>query len=98
MDLARDSLNLDVIYGDTDSVMINTRSTNLAEVKAIGGKVSERMWERKVAYVALFCHFLTIFLFPDSFLCFFLLQVRKEVNALYRELEIDIDGVFKVNE
>jgi hypothetical protein len=22
--------------------------------------------------------------------------VRKEVNALYRELEIDIDGVFKV--
>eukprot|EP00047_Mylnosiga_fluctuans_P015821 m.49542 g.49542 ORF g.49542 m.49542 type:complete len:1491 (+) comp6134_c0_seq1:22-4494(+) len=59
VDLAREKLNLDVIYGDTDSVMINTRCTSLPEVKKIGN------------------------------------EMRKEVNSLYRELEIDIDGVFK---
>ena len=59
VDLAQESLNLDVIYGDTDSIMINTRSTDLAMVKKIGN------------------------------------QVKKEVNALYKELEIEIDGVFK---
>ena len=62
VDLAQDQLNLDVIYGDTDSIMINTRCTDLTEVKQIGNKV------------------------------------KKEVNALYKELEIEIDGVFKVND
>lgn len=33
-------LGLDVIYGDTDSIMINTNSENLTEVKQIGNKVS----------------------------------------------------------
>lgn len=32
-------MHLDVIYGDTDSIMINTNSTDLAEVKKIGNKV-----------------------------------------------------------
>lgn len=59
VDLAEESLNLDVIYGDTDSIMINTRTTDLALTKKIGN------------------------------------QVKKEVNALYKELEIEIDGVFK---
>jgi len=58
-DLAQDSLNLEVIYGDTDSIMINTRSQDLALVKQLGNRV------------------------------------KKEVNALYKELEIEIDGVFK---
>ena len=34
-------LGLDVIYGDTDSIMINTNSENLTEVKQIGNKVSQ---------------------------------------------------------
>eukprot|EP00048_Salpingoeca_helianthica_P009471 m.135750 g.135750 ORF g.135750 m.135750 type:complete len:1505 (+) comp14876_c1_seq4:44-4558(+) len=59
VDLTQTKLGLEVIYGDTDSIMINTKCTNLTEVKGMGG------------------------------------QVRKEVNALYKELEIDIDGVFK---
>lgn len=59
VDLAQDMLGLDVIYGDTDSIMINTRCDDLAETKRIGTKV------------------------------------KKEVNALYSELEIEIDGVFK---
>lgn len=59
VDLAQDTLNLDVIYGDTDSIMINTRCTDLTQVKKIGNKV------------------------------------KKEVNDLYKELEIEIDGVFK---
>jgi len=58
-DLAQDTLNLDVIYGDTDSIMINTRCTDLAQTKKIGQ------------------------------------QVKKEVNALYNELELELDGVFK---
>ena len=34
-------MNFDVIYGDTDSIMINTNSTDLAEVRKIGNKVSK---------------------------------------------------------
>lgn len=33
------ALGLDVIYGDTDSIMINTNSQDLKEVKKIGSKV-----------------------------------------------------------
>lgn len=40
VDLAQDKCNLDVIYGDTDSIMINTRCTDLAETKRIGNQVS----------------------------------------------------------
>eukprot|EP01134_Creolimax_fragrantissima_P008271 CFRG8271T1 len=57
--LARNALNLDVIYGDTDSIMVNTNKKDLKEVLEIGNKV------------------------------------KKEVNKLYRLLEIDIDGVYK---
>lgn len=39
VDLSQDQLGLDVVYGDTDSIMINTRSDDLKEVKAIGQKV-----------------------------------------------------------
>ena len=45
--------------GDTDSIMINTNSTDLAHVKDLGN------------------------------------QVKKEVNKLYRTLELEIDGFFK---
>lgn len=59
VDQATNSMGLDVIYGDTDSVMINTNSTDLDAVKKIG------------------------------------VQVTKEVNKLYKSLELDIDGIFK---
>jgi len=32
-------MNLDVIYGDTDSIMINTCSTDIEQVYKIGNKV-----------------------------------------------------------
>jgi DNA polymerase alpha subunit A len=57
--IAREKLGLEVIYGDTDSVMINTGKTDIAEVKKIGG------------------------------------AVKKEINSMYSNLEIDIDGIFK---
>ena len=34
-------MNLDVIYGDTDSIMINTNSTDMDQVFKLGNKVSE---------------------------------------------------------
>lgn len=60
--IAQDSLGLDVIYGDTDSIMINTRlskAEDLPKVKELGEKV------------------------------------KKEVNRLYRTLELEIDGIFR---
>ena len=57
--LAQDRCGLEVIYGDTDSIMINTNTDDLQDAKRLGN------------------------------------QVKREVNALYRRLEIDIDGVFK---
>ena len=59
VDLATNQLGLDIIYGDTDSVMINTNSTDLVAVKETGN------------------------------------MVKKEVNKLYKSLELDIDGIFK---
>lgn len=60
--IAEESVGLDVIYGDTDSIMINTRLSNtsdLAKVKELGE------------------------------------AVKKQVNRLYRTLELEIDGVFR---
>eukprot|EP00941_MAST-03F_sp_MAST-3F-sp1_P002310 g2310.t1 len=59
VDLAR-GMGYDVIYGDTDSIMINTNSTSLEDVKVIGSKI------------------------------------KKEVNNLYKLLEIEIDGIYKM--
>ena len=53
------SMNLDVIYGDTDSIMVNTGCSNIDQVYKIGNRI------------------------------------KSEVNRLYRQLEIDIDGVFR---
>ncbi|XP_048588403.1 DNA polymerase alpha catalytic subunit [Nematostella vectensis] len=36
-------MHLDVIYGDTDSIMINTNSTDLQEVKKVGNKVKSEV-------------------------------------------------------
>jgi DNA polymerase alpha subunit A len=57
--LAQTQLNMEVIYGDTDSIMINTNSTDLSHVKELG------------------------------------YQVKREVNKLYKTLELELDGVFK---
>ncbi|XP_073255535.1 DNA polymerase alpha catalytic subunit-like isoform X1 [Porites lutea] len=37
------NMGLDVIYGDTDSIMINTNSNDLAEVRKIGNKVKNEV-------------------------------------------------------
>ena len=57
-DLAQ-GMGYEVIYGDTDSIMIYTNSTDLDQVQEIGKKI------------------------------------KKEVNKMYRLLEIEIDGVYK---
>jgi len=62
VDIAQNSVGLDVIYGDTDSIMINTRvndESDIAQVNRLGEKV------------------------------------KKEVNKLYRTLELEIDGIFR---
>ncbi len=60
VDLATNKVGLEVIYGDTDSVMIHTASTDIKAVKEMGSRVI------------------------------------REVNALYKCLEIDIDGIFSM--
>ena len=57
--LSPPQLNLEVIYGDTDSIMINSNTRDLQEAE-------------KTAQL-----------------------VKKEVNKLYRLLEIDVDGIYK---
>lgn len=52
-------LNFDVIYGDTDSIMINSHSTDYDEVFKIGH------------------------------------SIKQAVNKIYRQVELDIDGVYK---
>ena len=59
VDLAQNKLGLEVIYGDTDSIMINTGTQDMKKVKEIGQ------------------------------------MVKREVNKLYKLLEIEQDGVFK---
>lgn len=54
VEVAEQKLGLNVIYGDTDSIMINTGLTDLKRVKAIG------------------------------------VQVKKEVNKLYKLLELEV--------
>lgn len=62
--IAQETVGLDVIYGDTDSIMINTR---------IPGKDLERLSE---------VHELGT-------------KVKREVNRLYKTLELEMDGVFR---
>ena len=62
VDLAQNEVGLDVIYGDTDSIMINTRINDESDIS----KVRE-LGER----------------------------VKREVNRLYKTLELEIDGIFR---
>jgi DNA polymerase alpha subunit A len=43
VDTATNQLGLDIIYGDTDSVMINSNSTDLAVVKEMGNLVKKEV-------------------------------------------------------
>ncbi|EGB05577.1 hypothetical protein AURANDRAFT_30667 [Aureococcus anophagefferens] len=45
-DVAEKELGLEVIYGDTDSIMINTRTDDLAVVKDLGNKVKKAVNKR----------------------------------------------------
>jgi DNA polymerase alpha subunit A len=62
VDIAQNTVGLEVIYGDTDSIMINTRLNDESDLR----KVRE-LGER----------------------------VKKEVNRLYKTLELEIDGIFR---
>mmetsp|Transcript_16123 Transcript_16123/g.25102 ORF Transcript_16123/g.25102 Transcript_16123/m.25102 type:complete len:1003 (+) Transcript_16123:2-3010(+) len=62
VDVAQDTVGLEVIYGDTDSIMINTRITDQDEFPKVFG-LGEK--------------------------------VKREVNRLYKTLELEIDGVFR---
>lgn len=62
VDIAQNTVGLEVIYGDTDSIMINTRlndENDLKQVKELGERV------------------------------------KREVNRLYKTLELEIDGIFR---
>jgi len=58
-EIAEEKLGFSVIYGDTDSIMINTGTTKVSEAIMMGKKL------------------------------------KSEVNVLYKQLEIEIDGLFK---
>lgn len=62
--VAEDNFGLDVIYGDTDSIMINTR--------ILGKELGE-------------LH--KVYELGES--------VKREVNKLYKTLELEVDGIFK---
>lgn len=62
VDIAQNTVGLEVIYGDTDSIMINTRlndERDLQKVRELGERV------------------------------------KKEVNRMYKLLELEIDGIFR---
>ena len=46
VNLTREACQSDVIYGDTDSIMVNTRSTSLQEARALGQKIKKAVNER----------------------------------------------------
>lgn len=77
-------MNLDVIYGDTDSIMINTNSSNLEEVFKLGNKVATRAHTHALTHTRVRRLSKRV-----------RVQVKSEVNKLYKLLELDIDGVFK---
>eukprot|EP00529_Nitzschia_sp_RCC80_P015848 CAMPEP_0113513388 /NCGR_PEP_ID=MMETSP0014_2-20120614/39834_1 /TAXON_ID=2857 /ORGANISM="Nitzschia sp." /LENGTH=689 /DNA_ID=CAMNT_0000409785 /DNA_START=41 /DNA_END=2106 /DNA_ORIENTATION=- /assembly_acc=CAM_ASM_000159 len=62
VDIAQSSVGLEVIYGDTDSIMINTRISDTNALPNVA-KLGE--------------------------------QVKKEVNRMYKTLELEIDGIFR---
>lgn len=62
VDIAESTVGLEVVYGDTDSIMINTRISDVSALSTV----------RKLGE-----------------------QVKKEVNKLYKTLELEIDGIFK---
>ena len=62
VDIAQETVGLEVIYGDTYSIMINTRINDPNELKTV-----EELGDK----------------------------VKKEVNHLYKTLELEIDGIFR---
>ncbi len=46
VNLTREVCELDVIYGDTDSIMVNTRTSDIAEARQLGAKIKKAVNER----------------------------------------------------
>lgn len=74
-----EKLAFDVIYGDTDSLMINSNCVDYDQVMKIGYKVCQ-------LYLNPFKMLVIIFI------CY---KIKAEVNKIYKQVELDIDGVFK---
>lgn len=66
-------MGLDVIYGDTDSIMINTNSRDMEQTMALGKKV------RKITNTFIFCYYFIIFL---SFIIFIFWNVISSICRL----------------
>jgi DNA polymerase alpha subunit A len=67
-----ESLGHDVIYGDTDSIMINTNQSKLSKVKKLGEKVKKKV-NRRYKYLKLDV---------DGYFRHTLLQKKKKYAAL----------------
>lgn len=76
-----------VIYGDTDSVMINTGLSEIGQVKKIGAEVNFRKNVDALA-LSIIPHIWPINKAHNQ------LQIKKMINKCYKKLEIDIDGIF----
>ncbi|KAK1806571.1 hypothetical protein P4O66_005077 [Electrophorus voltai] len=83
-------MNLEVIYGDTDSIMINTNSPSLEEVFKLGHRRVEPV-NARVSWTSA-CAAANAEGPGGAVPC---PQVKNEVNKLYKLVELDIDGVFK---
>jgi hypothetical protein len=77
-------MNYDVVYGDTDSIMINTNSTDYDQVIAIGAKVS---WIRNlIEYLRLLVwstlwHNIRLLSRKDLYMCtYFRFEMKSIVN------------------
>lgn len=75
VDVAQNQLQLNVIYGDTDSIMINTNIPAKDEFEEEGSGVGDKEKIKQVKELGN--------------------RVKREVNKLYRSLELEVDGIFK---
>ena len=78
-----------MIYGDTDSVMINSHTHSLPEAQAMAQRYTHIARAFAVSFL------FSSFLLPDSRCLLPPTRFKVEVNKLYRLLEIDVDGIFQ---
>ncbi|GAB5035819.1 dna polymerase alpha catalytic [Nannochloropsis oceanica] len=88
VDVAQNQLSLDVIYGDTDSIMINTTVASRDEFDGgLGGEGEDNPAARK-ARLEQDLERIREVKAKGSL-------VKQAVNKLYKSLELEVDGIFK---